>query len=107
MKTFDVSAKTGGRYKVDLSRPAFKGLEGHLKEGRLSPRADVNLNEAERRRANISMRATSFAFAYPLVSKLDDTSDKTLFLRNGGYVYFDQSRNLCGLNVMKEGKGLR
>ena len=116
LRIFDVEKKTGGRYELDLTRPVFKTLASKLgtkKIGRLSLHDNMSLPKDAREKANISQDATSFAFAYPAVTTSEEIdalqepcSDELLFLRNGGYVYFDKSRKLCGVNVMKPGNGL-
>lgn len=108
----NITAEMGGAYELDISQPAFAALRNTSSNGVgcLSPRADINLGEEMRTRANIPKKATSFAFAYPVVEAASvhtEAPHSLLFAARGGFVYFDMSRNLCGVNVMKRGEGLR
>merc|ERR1711957_890148 len=73
-------------------------------QGYLSPLHPINLPEAARVAANVPQTAAYFAWCYPFASDWNVESDDwatdpdVLFLVVGGYVYFDNKRNVVGIN---------
>ena len=118
LRAINISAAAGGKYSVQLTHKAFahsiKLVLGNAEVacGRLSPTAQVTLPERRRRPANIPVEAQSFAFAYPLdglpleAASAAETSAEVCFIVNGGFIYWDRSRKLCGVNALQRGRGL-
>jgi len=84
-------------------------VQGGIVLGYLSPLHAVNLSDEARVRAGIPPAAKYFMFSYPVRITIGDTvaraprsADPDLaFLRNGGYVYLDESmKNIVCMNAI-------
>lgn len=82
--------------------PMSCGLSGgEILFGQLSPLHPVTLDEETKAAANIPADSKHFAWAYPVVDDgalVAGSSAEHMFLRYGGYVYFNRSGEAIGTN---------
>lgn len=106
------SGSKGPCYEVDTSKQSLHVLtmiSGQAqRRGPLSIISPVTLSPTVRDEAGIPRKALSFAFAYPLPGaaaasdrgRLNMSDPAISFLVLGGFIYFDDSRRVCGVNAL-------
>jgi len=69
----------------------------------LSPLYQITLDAETKAAANIPGTATHFAWCYPAVGAemIPGSSAEAMFLKLGGYLYFDSSRSAVGANAIQ------
>eukprot|EP00929_Paragymnodinium_shiwhaense_P071885 TRINITY_DN36507_c0_g1_i1.p1 TRINITY_DN36507_c0_g1~~TRINITY_DN36507_c0_g1_i1.p1 ORF type:complete len:322 (-),score=44.89 TRINITY_DN36507_c0_g1_i1:216-1181(-) len=78
---------------------------GEIVFSQLSPLHPITLDDETKKAANIPLRATSFAWTYPMVmepgQQLPRGPSETSFVQFGGYMYFDADFNIVATNSIQ------
>lgn len=79
--------------------------QGDIIFGQLSPLHRITLDVEAKAAANIPTNATTFAWAYPMVLESGQQrasgSTEAAFMELGGYVYFNDNRDVVGTNSIQ------